>query len=416
MAKLQNTFEFVGNLKFGKDAVKETVFDSGWAKKEASLAINESKANGVFLNVEGGYNKGNGKPNKVYSFSKGIFGEKGGKMEIPWDERLNKNIINSVADFSKTVIDLTVDEEVKKKYFELRGEIWKLESNDNPEQEDRDKLLELYDKVRELAPHRYEFIHGVDVVDFFEKFSEKLKDKKFRVKGNVEVSHWKGKFYVNYKPSFFELVGEDVPNRLSADLDLYFTKDVMDKSLLKSDKVITFNTHVLSYDGTHKKNVFFPLETVMNLSNYDLENNNSHKTHYNLIEKYMTVKGKGVYQLPYSVKIVRGSEIEEFTEADLTEDQKALVDIGMATMNDFKPKGFKFGDSLNETRLVFPNIKDLGTDLDFTNGAILTDYEEDDLDYVAVDRGTKVADIPKDTSSKSDGSDPFGISADDLPF
>lgn len=415
MAKLQNTFEFVGNLKFGKEPIKETVFDSGWAKKEVSVAINESKANGVFLNVEGGYHKNNGKMNKVYSFSKGIFGERGNKMEISWDSRKDPSIINSVADFSKTVIDLTTEEEAKKKYYDLRGEIWKLESNDEPTQENREELQSLYEKVKEVVPHRYEFIHGVDVVEFFEEFSDKLNDKKFRVRGNVEISHWKGKFYINYKPISFELVNDDIPNKLSADLDLYFTKDAMDKSLLKSDKVVTFNTHILSYDSSHRKEVFFPLETVLNLNNYDLENNQAHKTHYNLIEKYMTVKGKGVHRLPFAVKIVRGSEIEEFTENDLTEDQKSLVEIGFAKLEDFKPKGGKFGESVNEVRLTFPKIKELGQDLNFTDGAALTDYEEDDLEYVAVERGTKTSDIPKDVVNKDD-SNPFDISDDDLPF
>lgn len=415
MANLQDTFEFIGELKFGKEPTKETVFDSGWAKKEASIAVNESKSNGVFLNVEGGYHKTNGKPNKVYSFTKGMFGEKGGKLEVAWDSRLETDVVNSVADFSKVIIDLTTDGEVKKKHFDLRGQIFKLEQNENPEQEDRIKLQELYNQVKEEVPHRYEFLHGFDVVDFFEKFHDKLSGKKFRVKGNVEVSHWKGKFYTNYKPSLFELVSEDTPNKLTADLDLYFTKDVADKALLKSDKVITYNTHVYSYDGSQKKKVFFPLETVMNLSNYDLEGNQAHKTHYNLIEKYMTVKGKGVYRLPFSVKIVRGSEIEEFKEQNLTEDQQALVDIGYATVNDFKPKGLTFGDSLNETRLMFPMIKNLGDSLDFTSGAVLTDWDEDELDYVAVERGSKVADV-KDTPKTEDESNPFGISDSDLPF
>lgn len=35
MANLQDTFEFVGELKFGKEPIKETVFDSGWAKRKS---------------------------------------------------------------------------------------------------------------------------------------------------------------------------------------------------------------------------------------------------------------------------------------------------------------------------------------------------------------------------------------------
>ncbi|WP_197223394.1 hypothetical protein [Lysinibacillus sphaericus] len=415
MVKLNNTFEFVGTLQFMKEPTKVTEFEkSGWTKKESKVMINESKANGVFLAIEGGYYASKGQPDVVKSYTKNLFGEKGGKLEVAWDDRNISTIVNKVADFSKTVIDLTTDAEAKEKYAKLRKDIWKIESNENATDEDKVNLEQLYKEVKETVPHRYEFLHMLDVVDFLDKYNEKLNGKKFKIKGDLKVSHWNGKFYTNYEPSHFELVDDEEPTKLALDLDLYFDKDVIDKTLFKSEKVMTFNTYILSYDSTHGKDVFFPLQTVLNASAYDLEDV-KHNAHINIVEKFFTVKGKKVYQLPYSAKVISGSEIKEFSEADLTEDQKTLIEIGMATINDFKPKGLTFGDNLNEIRLLFPKIKDLGEGANFTAGAIETDFEVTELQYEQLERNTTVKDV-KEEKNDTVESNPFDINEYDLPF
>lgn|GEM_PF-1663397 len=415
MVKLNNTFEFVGNLKFMSEPVKTNEYTSGWTKKELKAVLNESTKNGVFLSLEGGYYKSAGKPDKVFSFTKGMFGEKGSKLEVAWDDRHIPTIVNSVADFSKTIIDLTTDTQVKEKYYKLRGDIWTIESNENATDEDKLKLEELYSELKTTAPHRYEFIHELDALEFLEKHSEKLNGKKFKIKGEVQVSHWNGKFYTNYVPSIMELVDEEVPNQLLVDLDLYFGKDVINDTRFKKDKVKVFNTYILAYDSGHKKDVFFPLTTVLNAKDYDLEGNPKHKAHVEIVEKFFTVKGKKVFQLPYSAKVINGSEVGDFSEANLTEDQKQLIDIGMATLNDFKPKGQTFGDNVNEIRLLFPKIKNLGENADFTKGAIETNYELSALEYKAIERGSIVSDVKNEVTQETE-SNPFDIDPDDLPF
>lgn len=414
MAKLNNTFEFTGNFKLMSEPTKTTVFNSGWTKKELKATVNESKSNGVFLSLDGGYYESKGAPDKVYAFTKGLFGSQGSKLEVPWDERNNPVITNQVANFSKTVVDLTVDPEEKKKYYELSGEIYKIESNKEASDEEKLKLDSMYAELKKVAPHRYEFIHELDAINFIEKLADKINGKKFKVKGNVSVSHWNGKFYTNYKPSTFELVPDETPNELKVELDLYFAKDVIDDSRFKKDKLIGYNTYILSYDSAHKKDVFFPLKTVLNASDYDLENNPKHQAHINLLEKFFTVKGKKVYQLPFNAKVVNGATVSEFNEASLTEEQKLFIEIGAATLDDFKPKGQVFGDKVSEIRLLFPKIKDLGEGLNFTNGALETNFESDALIYKAIERGQATTDVPTPSTTASD--DPFGISEDDLPF
>ena len=118
-----NTFEFIGELRFGKEPVKVQEFDSGWTKKSIQLSVLESKNNSMFVSLEGGYHKA--KENKVYSFTKGLFGETGNMLVIDWDNRFDQDTIDSVADFKKTVVDLTIDEESKKKVAKYLSELYK---------------------------------------------------------------------------------------------------------------------------------------------------------------------------------------------------------------------------------------------------------------------------------------------------
>ncbi|WP_434786960.1 hypothetical protein [Bacillus velezensis] len=62
MSKLYNTFEFIGNLFISNNKekfheIKE--YDSGWVKERLSFAVQESKTNSVFVEIEGGYSKAN---------------------------------------------------------------------------------------------------------------------------------------------------------------------------------------------------------------------------------------------------------------------------------------------------------------------------------------------------------------------
>lgn len=415
MAKLQNTFEFVGNLKLMKEKVKETTFDSGWTKRELKAILKESEGNGQFLSLEGGFYKSKGEPDKVFSFTKSKFGESGGKLEIPWSERKNPEIVNNVANFSKTIIDLTVDQEIKDKYYALRGKVYEIESNENASEEDKVKLKELYEEIKKEVPHRYEFLHELDALEFIEKLADKLDGKRLKIKGEVSPSYWNGNFRFDYKVKTIEIPGDEEVNGLKLDLDLYFNKDVINDSLFKSKKLYSYDTHILAYDSQTKKEQFFPLTTVLDASKYDLDNP-KHQGHINIVNKFFDTKKKELaYQLPYSAKLVSGAEIVEFSEKDLTEDQKFLIDSGFASLNDFKPAGGNsFGDKVEQIRLLFPKIKNLGDGLDFTKGAKETLFKATELVYKpkSDDGYTK----PPKVEDKSVSSDPFEFDEDSLPF
>ncbi|QJI52403.1 hypothetical protein [Psychrobacillus phage Perkons] len=412
MARLQNTFEFVGNLNFGEKPVKSFEYDSGWNKKQLSVSINESQSNGAFLSLDAYFHPA--KPNKVVTFSKSLFGEKGGKIELAWADRFNQSNIDSVPDYKKVVIDLTEDVEAKEKYQKLRGEIYNLETKEEPTAEDRQKLGELYKSVRETVPLCHEFLHSLDAIEFIEQHSAELKGKKFRAKGSIDMRKWKDKFYTNYTMQSLELVSEDEPSKLSVRADLYYTKDAIDKSGFKSEQTILFDTYILAYDSGHKADKLFPFRTIFNGKKYDFTNP-KHQSHMDIVEKFMTVKKKGVYHLPFDIKIVRGAEEKEFSEEQLTDEQKMMIDLGFNTAKDFQTGGKVFGDRIEENRLAIPLLKQFGGE-NFSKGSLESNYNEDDLVYIPAESNytpkTESKVEPTDTTSSS----PFDFDENDLPF
>lgn len=398
MARLYNTFEFTGELGFAKEPLKVKPFDSGWQKHNFSFAILESKTNKAYVSMESGLNQGNGKPNIVYSRSKGLFGEQGSNVQIEWDDRLTPSVVDSIADFSKTVIDLTPPETSKEDFFNAKREIYNLETKENPTQEDKDKLAALYNKVRELLPERKEFIHTYDAIQYFLSKLEENKGRKFRVKGNIEKSYWNGKFYTNFVPSTIELVSDEFINKLSLSLDLFFTKGAIDETDFSKEKVIRFDTYILSRDNSHKKDVFFPQQTVLNASKLDLDNP-AHTGRVELIKKMLNGKSnKEVYHMQFEAKYFRGADEVEFTEKDLTPLQRECVELGINTLDDFKPKGGLLGDVIEEYRLTKPVIKKVNDSNDFTEGLVKSEvFEVDDLQYTPAE--TNYTPKPKEEES-----------------
>lgn len=395
MARLYNTFEFIGNIQIPKDQnrfhnVKTS--DSGWEGHRLNFSIQESNTNSVFLELYGGFFKS--KKNVVKTMGKSLGNEKSSMLEIPWDDRLHKETIDMVADFRKVVVDYTTDFELKEELRQLRYEIFNLERQDSLTENDKETLAKLKNKLEEKDQSRYEFIHNYDAINYLSGTLNEYKNFKFRVTGNVEVNHHNGKFYRKFNPTLFEIVSNDTPAKLRATMDIFFTKDALDETDFKDEKKIYVNGYIQSYDGNAKKDVFFPQQFIINATKVDFENE-KHVGRFNFLKNKFNVKGKGVYHLQWEVNIFRGAESIEFTIDDLTADQREAVEFGFNKLDDFKPKGGLLGSNIEENRLVKPILKKLNESNDFTEGAVETSYEPEELEYTATER-LPVTDVPND--------------------
>jgi hypothetical protein len=356
MSRLFNTFEFVGNVSVPKNKdkffkVEESV--SGWYGHRLNFAVQESKTNSVFIELYGGFFKS--KSNVIKTLSKGTENNKGTNLEIPWDERLKDETIDMVADFKKFVVDFTTDLEVKEKVNQLSYEIRSLEFKDVLTDSEQEKLAELREEVRNIAPDRYVFIHPYDAVVLLANKLEDYKDHKFKITGSIDYNYWKGDYFRKFTPQTIEIVESDTPSKLKSTMDIFFVKDALDEKDMKKDNKIYVDGYLLAYNSTAKTDLFVPQQYVINTAKIDFTNED-HVRRLDYLKKKFDVKGKGVYHLQWQVNIFRGADKVEFTEKDLTQAQKEAIEFGYNTIDDFAPKGGMLGESVYENRLVLLNL------------------------------------------------------------
>lgn len=423
---MYNTFDFIGNFNFFKDGFQIDNFPSGWNKKSLKASINSSKNNGIWLSFDGmwkGQYEDDIESSIIKRKSKKIFGQDAYDLDIAWDDRQNPAILSQLSDMHKTIVDLGSDEDAKKKMNDISREIFFLEGKDAEKVEDgdREKLDKLYDDYEEAkkAANRLEFIHPIDAINFFVENKGKLDGEMFHVKGNVEISYYKGKFYTNYKPTHFIFVGhqENIKPKLSATLDLFFSDNLIDDSLYEKSKLIRYKTYIMCYDSDYKADKFFPMETVFNGKDYKADNPN-HVAHETIIKKFMAPADEGkVKHIAFEVSLISGSEEREFTKADLTEEQLMMVEAGFNSIDDFKKT--TYGDRYEEVRLRIPLLKNMEDKGDFSKGAVLAPHlKKSDLTYVPK-QGEAPAqnDTAKDnTPNTGGGNTPMTFDEDDLPF
>jgi hypothetical protein len=330
------------------------------------------------------------------TLGKGSENVRGAKLEVPWSDRLKADTVDMVADFKKVVVDFTTDKELKEKLSQLRYEIRQLEFKDKLTPDEQEKLNTLRKEYREKAVDRHEFIHPYDAAILLSTMLDTYKEYKFRLTGSVIISAWKGKFYRRFEPSFIEIVDSETPSQLRATMDIFFTKDALDDKDFKKEKKVYVDGYVIDYDNQAKKDVFFPQQFVINAQKVDFENE-MHVKRFEYLKNKLTVSKKGVYHLQWLVNIFRGADKVEFTEKDLTPTQKEAIEFGLAKIEDFAPKGGMLGDNVYENRLVKPLLVKANEHNDFTNGAVLSDFTEEDLEYVPVQQESKKEETKPET-------------------
>jgi hypothetical protein len=401
MSRLYNTFEFIGNMVLPNDSDRiHTVdeFSSGWIKHKLNFGIQESKLNTVFLDLEG-WCAPETKSAIVYSFSKGLFGEKGSNLEIPWKDRNEESTLDMVADFSKIIVDLETDTDVKDEYMKLYYKIRSLENKKDATDEDKEKLKNYKAEFKEKATRRYEFLHEYDVIKFLEEMLIVNQDRKFRVTGNVQWNEWKGKYYRKFIPKLIEIVPDDAKNQLRANIDIFFNRDAIDKSMFKDEKKIIINGYIQDYVREEKADRFFPQTFIINGANLDLEDEN-HVKRLGFVTNSFKASGREYYHLQCLTSIYRGAETVDFTYDDLTQTQKEAVDLGLNKVNDFAPRGGFIGGNLDEIRILKPILKN-----DFIDGAVSTDLKEDEfMELIVKDTSdVKLEDIKEEKKEENQG-------------
>lgn len=234
----------------------------------------------------------------------------GNNIEVAWDDRLDEDVIKMVAGTKKFTVNL--------------GE-------------------------------RKEFITEWDMIEYLEAALAGYEDD-IVVTGNFNLRPGSGKYsnqvYREFQIQNVFMPGEkDVPH-LTMNLDLYYDKDSMDKSDLKTDGKITMHCYTPMWSKADAARKMFKIDTVLNTAVFDMDKP-KHKAIHDYKMRYLETKSRNPVHMNWQLAVVNGAEEVEFSEDTLSEQQKEQIELGISKLEDFR-RGPIFGQRVNELRLVKP--------------------------------------------------------------
>lgn len=368
---MQTRFNFVGEIVLPKKDGKRPLF------KEMEKKVDKKTRNMVSLNF------GVKESDTNMAFVEAFDGEQetiktmnadNEKINIDWADRFDEDVVDKVAGYKKYTLDLGED---------FGG---------------RQEFITLYDFIKKAAELLPQYKGKVAVV------------------GQMVKEFYKGTWYDKFKVQNIYAVDSERKSRLSITADVYYNKDCIDKVDFKEDKKIYLDGYIEQYFDKDTGTKYIPQRFVFSTEKYDLEGNERHKKLFDYKMKYIDIKNKNMVHILWDCVLIRGAETVEFTEDMLTENQKEQIELGIKTLDDFKPRRGVVGDKINEIRLFDPQLTG-----DFADGLIDTEtkFSEFEEDIFTPTKDEKMEDIEKSEKvEKEDDKPPFdtdnSVSDDDL--
>ena len=244
---------------------------------------------------------------------------------------------------------------------------------------------------------RKEFITLYDAIEYIKENLPKYTGK-VTVVGQMVKEFYNGKYYDKFKLQSLYAVPDDRKNRLLITADIYYNKNCVDKTDFKSEKVIFVDGYIQQYINKDEGTKYIPQRFVFNASKYDPEN----EKHQKLLDyklKYIDISDKTMQHMIWEVVMLNGAEEVDFDESQLTKAQREQLELGIRTLDDFKPKGTILGGRVNEYRLFDPKLTG-----DFADGLVDTEMKESEFEEEiyrpAVDE--KLDDVVEKAESKKE--------------
>lgn len=332
---MQNKFNFTGELYIPKENSKRPLI----SKKK----ITTNNRTREYLSLNFGIKESDTNMAFVEGFDSAVdtiqtYDTDNNKIEVDWADRNDPEIVKSVANYRKYIVDLGDD-----------------------------------------TDGRQEFITQYDMINYLDTALRNYKGK-LTVTGTYSRSEYKGTYYDKFRIQNVFAVEEEKKNRLGLTVDFYYNKDSVDKTDYKEDKKIYIDGYILQYVNKDEGNKYFPMRLVFNGSKYDMDNP-KHVQLYDYKMQYVDIKNKKMSHIAWEVVLIRGAEEAEFTMDMLTDKQRQQVELGIKELDDFRPRSIA-GDKINEFRLFEPVLKDFGKEDNFCDGLVeldmkLSEFEED---------------------------------------
>ena len=243
-----STFSFVGKIVPVKDTENfkgytETVYESKWMKQRLVFNV-VAGDNKHLVEINAGRWQEDKKNNFVYTMSRATTGKESEKIQIPWDNRNDPQIIETVA--GNRIFTIDTDYYAHRKELEEAGDTKAFEESNQK---------------------RRHFLAGTDFCDFAKKvvYSDKIKDWTFRVNGNIVYSYSEktGKYYQLYEVNKIYRVDNDTEPSCDVNIPFYFAEDFMNKDFIDDNGKAIMSGFTTFYDSNTKRNWFCPVVLAM---------------------------------------------------------------------------------------------------------------------------------------------------------
>jgi len=319
-------FSFTGELVFNNlespnPYIREGKTKSGATYKSLNLSVVAAKNNRAFCEMFG-----------MERETLHLIHTDGSSFEVDWDER--DSAIGEVSNMRKFV--MTVDGE------------------------------------------RNEFITELDFINFISNNLELFKGKKFTVTGDVNKDFYNGKCRDRFQIRNIFEADEDRKNALRITGKFFFNKDSFDYADWKTDHTLSISGYVSQYINKDEGTKYVDQSVTFDASKIKWDNpTHVARTNYKL--KQMKAEAtetsfktssssQKMYSIPIICNYVNGAEEVEFDENLLTPNQKEAIELGLKTLNDFRPKGSTYGDRVTLLKLIDFDLRD-----DYADGCVECD-------------------------------------------
>lgn len=303
MAVPRIPYNFTGEIKLSTKnpwCKTETVTTptSTFDKKSANIGI-KSGGNCVFVTCQGTKNK---------TIRTMDIDNK--QIEVAWEDRLDPDVIKSVAGYRKWTIDLD-------------GE------------------------------HK-EYITAWDFISELEEFLPTVTER-VNVRGDFTIRPGKNRNYESFNLQHISLAKDTDKDKFKMNVLLTYRRTDIDKKTLGDGKWMV-PCYVQQYVSKDEPDSYFPFDVVFNTKAFDLENPR-HKKQYDVRIACLEPKTKNYVTMPFELNVLTGAEEVPFSEDMLTPLQKLMLDSGEKSLDDFRPRnGSIYGASIKEYRLGPPNV------------------------------------------------------------
>lgn len=304
-----------------------------------------------------------------------LFDNDGNELNIDWEDRFNEKTIGNVANYCKNVITLNGD--------------------------------------------RHEFVSEYDFIKFVRDNIDEIKGKRYVATGKLKKNVYQGKITDKFElQNLFEVKEDDErKNQLKVTCDFYFNKDSFDLADFKTEKKVTINGYTNEYIDKENPSVFVDKQLIFDCSKIDFDN----EKHVNILRYKLKQIGcdyadgkvkvnlkKGYYHILAICTYQNGAEEIEFDASELSENQKMAIELGLKTLDDFRPSGSIFGERVTIYKLVDYDLRG-----DYENGCVATDDDIKENIY-SVCLNTDLSDFENAINPPKENKNEFSDADDDF--